>query len=210
MPKQGYLHGVKFLIVEDNAFMREILRELLLCFSVRNIQEAHDGADALEIMQTWTPDIILLDWEMVPFDGIDFARMVRASNHNDQQFTPIIMISAHSEYWRIQYARAAGINEFLVKPISPHALFSRICAVIDRPRPFIKTEKYFGPDRRRQDQTHTDECRHEIAAQERIPDDQSMAQKQINAIFNPGSEHPDDIVSSPATDSPQNKAAPTP
>lgn len=204
MEERGYLHDLKFLVVDDSPFMRELLCDVLRHFDARNVREASDGAEALLIMQAWTPDIILLDWEMRPFDGIEFTRTVRSSGQGDDKFSPIIMVSAHSEYWRIQHARNAGVNEFLAKPLSPKALFSRIRAVIERPRPFIKAPGYFGPDRRRHDMGHADERRKDEAQavevhkpqadKPTIPADQAMKQDQINAIFNPGSEHPDDQV----------------
>lgn len=201
MQKLGYLHDIKFLIVDDNTFMRELLHNLLHHFDVRVIREASDGAEALETLQGWSPDIILLDWEMKPFDGIEFTRMVRASTLDNQRFIPIIMVSGHSEYWRIQHARNAGVNEFLVKPLSAKALFSRIRAVIERPRPFIKTDTFFGPDRRRQNKKITGERRKDDHPPVQIPGDQTLAQDQINAIFNPGSDHPDEIDPAPNTTS---------
>ncbi|MBL4614162.1 MAG: response regulator [Magnetovibrio sp.] len=192
MPDHGYLHGLRFLIIDDSSFMRELLREVLHHFDVRTIREASDGAAALEIMMAWTPDIILADWEMTPFDGIEFTRAVRSSTRGEERFVPIVVVSAHSEYWRIQHARNAGVNEFLVKPLSPTAMFSRIRAVIERPRPFIKVSGYFGPDRRRQDINISDDRRKEQRDMAPIRAETMIQQDQINSIFNPGSEHPDD------------------
>ena len=60
-------------------------------------------------------------------------------------------------------ARDAGVNEFVVKPFSAQGLFTRIQAVIEKPRPFVKVSGYFGPDRRRrrrpfegEERRHTD------------------------------------------------------
>jgi two-component system chemotaxis response regulator CheY len=62
---------------------------------------------------------------------------------------PIIMLSGHSEMSRVIEARDAGVNEFVVKPISVKSLYSRIDSLIHRLRDFVKTGKYFGTDRRR-------------------------------------------------------------
>jgi two-component system chemotaxis response regulator CheY len=62
---------------------------------------------------------------------------------------PIIMLTGHSEKQRVVSARDAGVTEFLVKPISAKSLYDRIVNVVVNPRPFIKTNAYFGPDRRR-------------------------------------------------------------
>ena len=145
-----YLRNLNILVTDDCTFIRQLLREVLFHFGVNEIREAYDGAEALELLQSWKPDIILVDWEMKPIDGIEFVRIVRSSDDDAIKYMPLIMVSAHSEFWRVNTARQAGVNEFLAKPLSPDTLFSRIRAVIERPRPFIKAPGFFGPDRRRQ------------------------------------------------------------
>lgn len=61
------------------------------------------------------------------------------------------MLSAHSEIERVVTARDSGVNEFLIKPFTASGLFSRIQSVLERPRYFIQTDAYWGPDRRRHD-----------------------------------------------------------
>lgn len=140
---------LKFMVIDANPFMRRILRELLLAYHVRNIKEAGDGAAAFQELHTFKPDVILLEWEMQPLGGLDFAQLVRKGEDSPDKYLPMIMISAHSEMSKIQQARDAGINEFLVKPISATSLFSRIKLIVEKPRPYIDTKNYFGPDRRR-------------------------------------------------------------
>ncbi|MCR4377434.1 MAG: response regulator [Rhodospirillales bacterium] len=140
---------VNFMIVDDNAFMRTTLRHIIEYFGVQRIQEAPDGAEALKIMQSWSPDIVLLDWEMSPLNGLEFTKMVRGSHRNSERFVPIILITGHSEQWRIAQARDAGVTEYLIKPVSAKSVMSHIHTVVEHPRPFIEAPKYFGPDRRR-------------------------------------------------------------
>jgi DNA-binding response OmpR family regulator len=59
------------------------------------------------------------------------------------------MLTAHSEKARVEAARDAGATEFCAKPITAIEMLRKIGAVIDHPRPFIRTDTYFGPDRRR-------------------------------------------------------------
>ena len=146
----SYLANVKFLIVEDNHFMRSVIRRVLGALNVKEIREAADGADALKILNNYEADILITDWVMDPMDGIDLTKTIRTASDSANPFLPIIMLTAHSEINRITEARDAGVNEFVVKPISVNTLFSRIRAVIDRPRPFVRASSYFGPDKRRQ------------------------------------------------------------
>ena len=182
MGQSNYLANVKFLIADDNAFMPTIIRRILATLGAQDSREAGDAAEALKIIQTWPADIILLDWEMTPFDGIEFTNMMRHTHDAINTFVPIIMISAHSEYWRISKARDAGVTEFLVKPISAHTLFSRIRNVIERPRPFVSAPGFFGPDRRRHEAKHAQERREHDP--EQISPDRIMEQDEINAFFN--------------------------
>jgi two-component system, chemotaxis family, chemotaxis protein CheY len=59
------------------------------------------------------------------------------------------MIKGHSNRDLVNQARDAGVTEFMVKPVTAKSLFDRIVSIIDRPRPFVRTKGFFGPDRRR-------------------------------------------------------------
>lgn len=138
-----------FLVVDDNANMRRMVRAILHGFDAREVHEAEDGADGLETFNNHMPDIIVADWAMPIFDGLELTQIIRQPGTSANPFVPIIMLTGHAEKKRVASARDAGITEFLAKPISPKSLYQRIVNVIVNPRPFIKTKAYFGPDRRR-------------------------------------------------------------
>ena len=140
---------LRFLVSDDNAHMRRILRTLLHSFGAREVYEAEDGATALEVFSHYVPDIVITDWAMPIFDGLELTQMIRQPGANANPYVPIIMLTGHSEKRRVMMARDAGVTEFLAKPISAKGLYQRILNVVANPRPFIKTKSYFGPDRRR-------------------------------------------------------------
>jgi CheY-like chemotaxis protein len=140
---------VRFLVIDDNAHMRHIVRTILHGFGAREITEAEDGAAGLEAFTQNRPDIVITDWEMPIFTGLELTQMIRQPGANINPYVPIILLAAHTEIKRVMAARDAGITEFLAKPISAKALYLRIRNVIAHQRPFIKTASYFGPDRRR-------------------------------------------------------------
>jgi CheY-like chemotaxis protein len=142
-------HRLRFLVVDDNAHMRRIVRQLLHGFGSREIYEAEDGAAGLEGFTGHNPDILITDWAMPIFDGIELTKTIRQPGSNANPFVPIIMLSGHSEKRRVMEARDAGVTEFLAKPIAAKALYERILSVVLNPRPFLQTKAYFGPDRRR-------------------------------------------------------------
>lgn len=148
MPEGGF-ESLKALVVDDNAHMRSLLRALLNSIGVKEVAEAAHGGTALTILRERKSDLVLIDMQMQPMDGIEFTRQVRTSDLSPNPFVPIIMISGHTEKHRVLAARDAGITEFLAKPINTANLFARIAEIVERPRAFVRTEGFFGPDRRR-------------------------------------------------------------
>ena len=139
---------LKILLVDDNHHMRVLLAEILKAVGVRQIYEASDGAQGLQMMRNHSIDIIMTDFSMQPLDGIDFVRLLRRSPDSPNQMCPVIMITGHSTMARVREARNAGVNEFLAKPLTARGVIERLMRVIDHPRPYVKTADYFGPDRR--------------------------------------------------------------
>jgi CheY-like chemotaxis protein len=135
---------ITFLLVEDSAYMRGILRAMLQGFGARRIYDAEDGASGLEMIDRVSPDILIVDWVMPVLDGLEMVRLIRQPSH-PMAFVPIILVTAHTEKKRILTARNAGVNEVLSKPVSATALYQRISNVVTQPREFIRSEAYFGP-----------------------------------------------------------------
>ena len=129
--------------------MRAITSAVLQSAGIRKVREATDGAAALEVLREHPVDLVIVDFNMFPLDGVEFTRLVRNSPDSANPYLPIIMMTGHSEKTRVYEARDAGVTEFVVKPITAKAILDRIQAVIFKPRPFVKTDGYFGPDRRR-------------------------------------------------------------
>lgn len=140
---------LSFLVVDDNSHMRRLVRSLLHGFGSRQVYEAEDGASGLEAVETYGPDIMITDWAMPIFDGLELVQMIRNPDSCKNAYIPIIMLTGHSEKHRVIQARDMGVNEFLCKPISAKALYDRIHSIVMHPRPFIRARNYFGPDRRR-------------------------------------------------------------
>jgi CheY-like chemotaxis protein len=151
-PQKGYdFSKLRVLIVEDNAFMRSLIVSILHTFGIKETKEASDGSDAFEEIRHFSPDLVIVDLNMSPLDGLMFTRLVRTAKDSPNPFIPIVMISGHTERRLVEEARDTGVHEFVAKPVTAKILFSRIIKVIDMPRDFVRTDNYFGPDRRRRD-----------------------------------------------------------
>ncbi|CCQ75407.1 response regulator [Magnetospira sp. QH-2] len=144
------LSQVSIMIVDDNSHMLSLYKTLLRTFRCRKIHQANNGAQAYSRMKDLTaPDILITNWYMPVLDGVELTRAIRTMADSPNPFLPIIMISGFAEEEHITAARDAGVNEFLVKPISAKVFCSRLNNVIRAPRPFVRTQAFFGPDRRR-------------------------------------------------------------
>lgn len=145
----GTLERVRFLVVDDNAHMINIVTTILRGFGAKHLYEARDATEAFHRLKHDSIDIVVVDYQMEVLDGIEFVQMVRNSSDSPNRFVPIIMLTAHSERSRVMSARDCGISEFCCKPVTAQELHRKVASIINHPRPFIKTVAYFGPDRRR-------------------------------------------------------------
>ena len=143
------LQSLNILLADDNPNMRSIVSAMLKSIGVGRVREVDDGAAALEALKAHPADMAIVDFRMLPVDGVTFTQLVRNAEDSPNPYLPIIMMTGHSEKRRVTEARDAGVTEFVTKPVNAPALLARIEAVIMRPRAFIRSGAYFGPDRRR-------------------------------------------------------------
>lgn len=161
------LDRLKVLVVDDNAFVRNTLADILATIGIGEILKAKDGLQAVKVLKDGlrgSPvhvDIVISDVVMPSVDGIKLVQWVRQSKDSPNRFMPFIMMSGAADDASVSRARDHGANEFLAKPFSPKSVADRLLAVIDRPRQFVATREYFGPDRkRRTDEEVGEERRH--------------------------------------------------
>lgn len=137
------------LIVEDTVPMRKLVISVLDTLGIGTIYTANNGESGYDLYCKENPDIIITDWHMIPTSGIDLVNKIRNSPTSPNKMVPIIMMTGYSAMPRVSEARDSGATEFLVKPFSANDLARRIAHVINKPRDFIETNDFFGPDRRR-------------------------------------------------------------
>jgi len=153
-PGRGKMSGYSFdklriLVVDDNQHLRKLVITILQAFGAIEIFEASDGNRAWAMLREVRPDVVILDWQMDGMNGLELTRMIRTSSQSPNPFVPIIMLTGHTHLDHVRQARDAGVNEFLAKPVSARAIMSRLVAIIEHPRPYVRTKSYFGPCRRR-------------------------------------------------------------
>lgn len=146
----GYdLSNISLLVVDDNDFTRRLFHSILSSLHIRRITMATDGASGYKMFCASAIDLIIVDWEMEPVNGPAFVKRVRLDAASPNPYVPIMMITAHTDLSNVVSARDYGVNEFLAKPVSAAQIYERMVRILEVSRPFVKTDTYFGPDRRR-------------------------------------------------------------
>ena len=118
----------RFLVVDDFAPMREIIRKVLQELGYEHIQEANDGAAALPLLQAGHFDLLITDWNMPKLAGIDLLRAVRAEPKTAK--LPVLMVTAEVKREQIIAATQAGVNGYIIKPFTPQALAEKVRKVL--------------------------------------------------------------------------------
>lgn len=122
----------KALVVEDESAQAEVLRYNLEADGYE-IHVAHDGEEALLLLEEVHPDIVLLDWMLPKLSGIEVCRRLRARPARNQP--PVVIISARSDEFDKVKALETGADDFITKPYSVIELLARLRVQLRRTRP---------------------------------------------------------------------------
>lgn len=120
--------AMSILVVDDYKTMLRIVRNLLKQLGFDNVDEATDGAQALEKLRTKNYGLVISDWNMEPMTGYELLREVRSDSQLKD--LPFIMVTAESKTDNVIAAKKAGVNNYIVKPFNAATLKSKLTAVI--------------------------------------------------------------------------------
>jgi len=120
--------NMNILIVDDYKTMLRIIRNLLKQLGFNNVEEATDGAMALQMLRAGSFGLIISDWNMEPMTGLQLLREVRA----DARLKPVpfIMVTAESKSENVVAAKEAGVSNYIVKPFNAETLKSKMVSVL--------------------------------------------------------------------------------
>lgn len=129
------LKNLNVLVVDDEPFMRGLIKRVLAEIEIKKVSEAGDGNEALSKVQDagTNLDLIICDLEMPNMDGFEFVKRLRDLTGFPNASIPVLIVTGHSEAESVKGAVEAGIHGYLVKPISKQALEKRIIAAINSP-----------------------------------------------------------------------------
>jgi DNA-binding response OmpR family regulator len=143
---------VSFLIVEPNRMMGQMVRDVLMMLEAQYIDRARDLDSAVNILRQGRIDVLITEWALGAeggTTGMDIVRWVRNDPASPNRMMPVLMMTANSEQEYVCRARDCGVSEFVAKPYTVQAFYTRLATAIARPRQFVRIDDYFGPDRRR-------------------------------------------------------------
>ncbi|MCL5934966.1 MAG: response regulator [Firmicutes bacterium] len=118
----------KILIVDDAAFMRMMIKNILLKNGYEVVGEAENGKQALGIYKENKPDLVTMDITMPEMDGIESVKAIRSMDPS----ASIIMCSAMGQQSMVMDAIQAGAKDFIVKPFQQDRLLQAVERVLSR------------------------------------------------------------------------------
>ena len=131
-PGLGVLRGRRVLAVDDDASTQELVATMLLMYGVL-VRTAGRASQALEILTSWRPDVLLADLAMPGEDGYALVRRVRALPAPLGSI-PAVALTAYTDPHSVREAFAAGFDAHLGKPLEPHVLADALSKVLRRAR----------------------------------------------------------------------------
>lgn len=121
--------SMNVLIVDDYKTMLRVVRNLLAQVGFTNVDEATDGAMAINMLKQKSYGLVISDWNMEPMSGLDLLKGVRAGQAGSNQ-VPFIMVTAENKVENVIAAKQAGVNNYIVKPFSAETLKAKMVAVL--------------------------------------------------------------------------------
>jgi DNA-binding response OmpR family regulator len=124
------LEGRKVLIVDDNPHVGKIVTEILKETGVQS-RYVSDPRTFLQVVESYRPDIILLDYVMAPQDGEALTQKLRAHEDGSLSRIPVLMMTGHGDMKHVMAAKKAGVDGIVTKPLSIRSLLERMLRILE-------------------------------------------------------------------------------
>ncbi len=122
--------NTKFLVVDDFSTMRRIVRNLLKELGYNNVEEAEDGADALNKLRNGDFEFVVSDWNMPNMDGLTMLQNIRADSKLSK--LPVLMVTAEAKKENIIAAAQAKASGYVVKPFTAATLEEKLSKIFEK------------------------------------------------------------------------------
>ena len=122
--------AMKILVVDDFSTMRRIVKNCLKQLGYTNIEEAENGDQAFNRLQSGDIQFVVSDWNMPVMDGLALLAKVRGDDALKD--TPFLMVTAEAEQDKVVSAIKAGVNNYIVKPFTPETMREKIDKIFQK------------------------------------------------------------------------------
>lgn len=139
------------LLVEPNAHFARITESMLRQCGIKLVIRAANSGEAMAMLFEHRFDLVVCDLDVPPDGGLELLRTIRNRHVNKQYKVPVIVTCNAADLKAVTNARDSGATEFLSKPFSPKYLWRALYSALENGRPFIESDVYVGPDRRRKE-----------------------------------------------------------
>jgi two-component system chemotaxis response regulator CheY len=119
---------MKFLVVDDFATMRRIIKSVLNELGYSNVTEADDGSTALPLLRDGAFDFLITDWNMPGMPGLELLKAVRANEKLAKM--PVLMLTAEAQRDQIVAAAKAGVSGYIIKPFTADVLKKKLTTIL--------------------------------------------------------------------------------
>ncbi len=120
--------NITILLVEDLVDMRKVVRTILTQIGFRNVIEAPDGREALQILKTTPVDFVIADWNMPNLNGLDLLREMQGEI--ELKYIPFLMVTCETDEDAVLSAIQAGVTDYIIKPFSTSVLEKKIREIV--------------------------------------------------------------------------------
>ena len=128
----------------------EMIRSVLMLLDIARIRDASDAIRLFDRLKHFQADVLIA--AVSPTEAVALAEAVRRHPESPNPALPIIVVSTPMTPYEVSGLRDAGITEMLVHPITVKSLAARMESAALHPRPFVRSDRFVGPDRRRRAQ----------------------------------------------------------
>lgn len=129
----------EYLVVDDQSFVRDIVKDYLTHMGITGIYEAGDGNEAIDVVRVLRGNVgcIISDFRMPNMSGLALLQAVRAGQTEAARDTPFVMLTMYADKFVLGLAMALEVDHFIAKPVSKNQLETRLAAIGQRPRPTL-------------------------------------------------------------------------
>lgn len=151
MTKYALWQPYNALLAESNEYNARLTEALLRQCGISTVTLASSAEAAIKMLAQTAFDIVICDLDVKPQGGIELLKLIRDRKINPHYRVPVIVTCGAANIEAVVKARDSGMSEFLSRPISPKALYAKLHSALENGRPFVETDVYVGPDRRRKE-----------------------------------------------------------